>query len=492
MLRPARRRAVQRALGVELEESHWEVIADPGVEIGKGTPVVDRPQFELQAEFGGGTRTNLEIVTKAPGVDEASFPTMLANMKQLITELDARQAGGPFKATLLAGGIAGYTIKPGPNPFTPFTQVTVGVPLAAVPAFFDELKDTGAAALNAPDARSRKNVADTLRHDLELEQAPSGKLLGLITLLGHYMLEGRSTSTFPKGSINALAKTDFAEIFMWLPSAERNAIRRHLDSWVAAIAGLGEAADKYARKGQPEPGYDAKKKSLLAESYYDPQADLPPSTIKTTREEWLKELVSTKDKQGEHKGRDIVSVKGKLAAPDTAEMVQKGYSGTEKEALKLGKDVAMTVGDKGEFPELRMVREGMLKSSDAKQRKVIEKLIADLKDLHAGLGALGAKHDKILYRGETGPGYSGGTKHRSVVLEIRRPMGGGWEQQAMNVFNALNTAIETQAPKVTKGRRFKSELPKPPQPAPPQITTVTQTVGKLASTAEEDLVKVLS
>ncbi len=84
LLGAAPRRALQRAIGVELEESRWEVGADPGVPIAKGTPVVDRPQFELQAEFGGGNRTNLEIVTKPPGVDEASFPGMLTAMAGLI------------------------------------------------------------------------------------------------------------------------------------------------------------------------------------------------------------------------------------------------------------------------------------------------------------------------------------------------------------------------------------------------------------------------
>jgi hypothetical protein len=62
------------------------------------------------------------------------------------------------------------------------------VPLA--PAFFDRIKEGGSATAQAPGPQTR--TATKLATDLELDQAPSGKLLGLITLLGHYMLEGRS------------------------------------------------------------------------------------------------------------------------------------------------------------------------------------------------------------------------------------------------------------------------------------------------------------
>ncbi|NUT56426.1 MAG: hypothetical protein HOQ03_10645 [Thermoleophilia bacterium] len=503
MLRPAPRRAVQRALGVELEESNWEVTADPGYKAEKGTPIVDRPQFELQAEFGGGTRTNLEIVTKPPGVDEKSFPGMITDMQKLIAELDARQGGGPFKANLLQGGLAGFNIKPSGKPFTPFLQITVGVPLEAFPRFFDELQENTQASLQAPGAASRANVSQTLQTDLELDDAPSKRLLGFITLLGHYMIEGRSKSSFPKGSIGALAKTDFSAIFMMLPEAERDAIRDHLDEWVTAIAGLGKAADTWNARntGGLGRGYEPKYMSVLGDAYHDPQTDMPPMTITTSREDWLKTMVSTVTPAGkEEQGRDILSIKGKLAAPDTPEMA--GMDPKEKQALKLGKDVmepsplfephapqAVSEVETGrlksfETEEAKLQKGQKLTDAQAAQAALVDKLIADLKDFQAGFGALGSKSDRMDYIGETGPD---ARLHRSVIVEIRRPTGGSWDKQAMNIFDSLTVAINSVSPKVKKGPQFKSKLPKPP-PAP--VVSVTDTAKKLKSQAQGDLLDI--
>jgi hypothetical protein len=495
MLRPAPKRSVQRALGVELEDSNWTVTAAPGVKIGKGVPVVDRPQFELQAEFGGEGRTNLEMVTKPPGVDEAAFPQMLQDMAALIAELNARQAGGAFQASDLGGGRAGFTIHPATERFSPFLQVTVGVPLAAVPAFFDALKGNGspAAQIMSPGADARGNTAAQLQQDLDLEEPPSEKLIGLITLLGHYMLEGRSKSTFPKGSIGALAKTDFAEIFMMLPSREREAIRTHLDRWVEAIAKLGTAADRFISPARAkDPGYDPAKMPVLADAYEDKQTSMGAMSITTSREEWLKTMVSTEDDEGvEHKGRDVLSIKGKLAAPDTPQMA--GMGDKEKQALKLGKDVERMWLDEPGISELRGIEEGRIKSSSARQLAMIENVIADLEDLHAGFGALGAKSDTVVYEGEPGRTQAS-TAHRAVIMEIRRPTG-TWETGAMNVFKALNEAIAASASKASGGDAgFHSKLPKPARaaPVPRAAPAVEHAVSQLASVAERDAAELLT
>ena len=80
-----------------------------------------------------------------------------------------------------------------------------------------------------------------------------------------------------------------------------------------------------------------------------------------------------------------------------------------------------------------------------------------------------------------------------MIVEVRRPSGGSWAEQATNVFEALTKAINTQAPAVKQGPRFKSELPAPPQPTPPPqpVVTLTQTAAKLADKAEKDLLEVL-
>jgi hypothetical protein len=125
--------------------------------------------------------------------------------------------------------------------------------------------------------------------------------------------------------------------------------------------------------------------------------------------------------------------------------------------------------------ELAKIRAGKLTAANANQLAIIDKLIADLKELRAGFGALGAKHDEITNHGESGPGYDE-VDHRAVIVEIRRPQGGAWHEQAKNIFDALTRAIETQAPAVQSGPRFSSLLPPAQQLAPPQVVPVTQTV----------------
>ena len=49
------------------------------------------------------------------------------------------------------------------------------------------------------------------------------------------------------------------------------------------------------------------------------------------------------------------------------------------------------------------IKAGKLKASNEDQLAIIDKFIADMKDLQAGFGALGAKRDLVDYIGETGP-----------------------------------------------------------------------------------------
>lgn len=59
---------LQRAVGAELEENHWRVKDEAGKPVPKGTALVHRPYFQLQAEFGGAEQSNIEMVTNPPGV----------------------------------------------------------------------------------------------------------------------------------------------------------------------------------------------------------------------------------------------------------------------------------------------------------------------------------------------------------------------------------------------------------------------------------------
>ncbi|WP_163569919.1 hypothetical protein [Fodinicola feengrottensis] len=132
---------VQRNVGVELEESNWQVTDSAGGKVGKGTPLVYRTYFQLQAEDNGARESNIELVTNPPGVvDVAEWRQMKAAMRLLIGQLADQPAGRRFHTTELPGGVPGYWLTPpGGGGFHPDLQVTVGVPLRAVPHFYDLL-----------------------------------------------------------------------------------------------------------------------------------------------------------------------------------------------------------------------------------------------------------------------------------------------------------------------------------------------------------------
>jgi hypothetical protein len=89
---------VQRNVGIELEEPTWKVAhADSRTPVSKATPIVDRPLFQLQAEYNG-PASSIELVTNAPGTaDRSEWDQMVSGMQQLGNELRQRPRTNWFR-----------------------------------------------------------------------------------------------------------------------------------------------------------------------------------------------------------------------------------------------------------------------------------------------------------------------------------------------------------------------------------------------------------
>jgi hypothetical protein len=441
---PAGPMNVQRNVGIELEDTTWSV-TENGQAIEKGVPVVHRPFFQLQGEYGGKDNSNIEFVTNRPGVlDRTEWTTMRDGVVDLAGELRARNGQRPFSAAELAGGDGRYMLHPSYK-FDPFLQVTAGVPLAAIPALFDNLK--GKATINAPGVESVRASADKLRGDQRaqggpdsgpasegkgkekgepepLPVAPGGQenLLGLITMVRTYLAEGdlnatnQRSITFLKGLTKVMARTDFATMFMLLSPEERQTINQDKAAWVAAmVEGLQGDADA----------------PVLGQVAYDQHSGADAMRLTTSRRDWLTEMTSTGAEEHEQPGRDILSVRGKLAGPDP------DPEGPEDQAdarrLAVGVEHAEgTRGKSGLQPDdldFTAVNVGLTELQGR-----LEELFGQLKDLHEGFGSLGSITDTLRYEGDERP-------TPAVIVEIRSPTKADWSAAMDEIYNAVEAAI---------------------------------------------------
>lgn len=400
---------VQRAVGAEVEEPNWTVVdAKDKAPVKKGVPLVHRRRFQLQAEFGGAKRSNIEMVTDPPGVlDRGEWDEMRDGMIGLEDELIARGSARPFSTAELQGGVGGYELNPSPL-FSPSLQITAGVPLAVVHQLLLELKDVEAVVTSPGADVPAKPDPETTREELGLAAEPSGELLGFITMLENYLRQGArgERKTFPKAVFPVMARTDFAKMFTMLAPPERNTIAADLDAWVQLVTG---------RAGVGGRG------RLMEGWFYDQQDSGPAEEITTTRRDWLTSMVPQRGEPG----RDLLTAHGKLGpdadALDDAEKARRLAAGVRQ-------DIDRNNGDKTrERPQTEQI-------DIPDDEQLIRKLIEDLRELYGGLGALGSRTDTVQYPGDSAS---------AVVVEIRSPGSGNWKPQMNRVYDAIDRAIRT-------------------------------------------------
>ncbi len=436
--RPAQPAAViQRNVGMEVETSnYWQVwTADGGPDqaprpVPKGTPIVHRPHFQLQAEFAGDAASNLELVTNPPGsINRTEYEACRDGMVTLGRELEALQGGKAFNAAALTGGDPRFTIQPGvaDQGLGAHLQVTVGVPLASVPALFKHLEDEGVEApfeLANTASQTKQGIAPGVAAALGQAQI-SPELLGFITLIEQYLKEGGGNpnaqqaqmpqmATFPKGVFTLLARTDFKRMFDLLPPNEQTAISNHLAAWVTAV--LNKPNGAFA-PDQP----------VLKQTFLDPESTAPASTIDTTRADWLANLPE----------RDLLSYHGKQDAPLAPRPSGKARTPLRTEAKKAAVDVSRAPGQANPLGAPQPLGVPL-------NRALMRKLVHDLKDLYQGMGGLGNKVDTVAVHSLPGPVAS--SVSQAVILEIRKgPSLSGkaaqWRDGMDPIYDAVERAV---------------------------------------------------
>ena len=428
---------VQRAVGVELEDTNWTVHAtEPGKELKKFTRLAGGAKFELQAEFAGDDRWCIEIVTTQGGVETEALEGVLKEINtfadKMVTAAQAAQPR-PLRTQELARGASGYTIqhaKPAAPAFTPSLQITVGVPLEAVPTAFAKLS-----VVKVKVNSMAKDGADIARERVAAQfDDPSAKLIGFLTLVESYLRAGRGTErrTFPKGLFPVMARTDFASMFSLLDDHDKAAARADVGAWVTKVmrtAGLGDAdAD------QP----------LLQQWYYDPQDEGRAFQINTTRRQWLtgiaqeggQDLLRGNFSEGSDDQRlrertshvDVERI-GRFAKLQQAWITLKGIvSGPRRrENEKEKRRLAAMARTRPEFKNIAST-----KFDDNTLRTF-------LNDAYQGLGGLGARTDAAPATAPDSP---------AVILELRDPGDtnaqaglGGVLAKVRQINNIINAAI---------------------------------------------------
>lgn len=407
---------IQRNVGVELEDTQWTATAEGNRPIEKFTPLVHGQHFQLQAEFAGDGRFGLEMVTVKGGVRNEEWNAMCAGMQDLADRLDALgKKRVKFSASLLPGGEVGYQLTPGRGgKFSPHLQMTVGVPLAALPHLFEELDKLGVVT-NMPNYRREQetqNVRTAVGANLGI--TPSADLVGFITLLKSYVRAGSpdERQTFLKAIFKVMARTDFASMFSLLPESEQGVIIGNLDGWVATVVAGEAAGDR-----------------LVNSWFYDPQdKDQKPFEIRTTRRQWLSDMAgpgTSRDRlRGEFRDAGGALDRGRVA--DVRE-----YSGTRPD------------------PTDRKRPTGFGKINIPDDSQGVDKLVERLEDIYQSLGALGSTTDRIEYqdRGEQDDDAAATRQAEAVILEIREPGAStvpgfaGTLDRANDIYSAVHEAI---------------------------------------------------
>ncbi|HEY0508594.1 MAG TPA: DUF4157 domain-containing protein [Blastococcus sp.] len=386
--------AVQRNVGVELEDTQWTATGEGRRRVEKFTPLVHGPHFQLQGEFAGDGRFGLEMVTVKGGVrTRQEWNAMREGMRDLAARLAT--LGGKrvkFSTAMLPGGMVGYQLTPSPRgTFNPHLQMTVGVPLAAMPHLFERLDSIGVVT-NMQGYQRPKETGNVRRAvSANLGITPSPDLIGFITLLKSYVRAGSrdERQTFLKAVFRVMARTDFASMFSLLPEPEQGVIINNLDSWVTTVVA-----------GVDGKGADA---PLVNSWFYDPQdAAQPPFEINTTRRQWLSEMA---DDPG--RNRDLLKA---------------GF----RDRGALDTDRVADVREAAEAPANPLERrrpDTFSPIAIPDRPREVDELVKRLDEIYQGLGALGGTTDRVHYEKDRAQADDAGSARptEAVILEIREP-----------------------------------------------------------------------
>jgi hypothetical protein len=420
---PGRTVAVQRNVGLEIEDSNWMQSGEDGRPLPKKTPLVHRNYFQLQAE----SPDLVELVTDPPGVaNRSDYEQMKASMIRLEKQLIAQQyragMGGEasrFRADRLEGGVHYAFLHPGAK-WQPHLQVTAGVPLAGIPKFFELMRSEARVPVRL---RSASEIEPELRGLLRLPartgsssrrdsggpryRAPSKELLGFTEMLSYYLYEGANApeAQFAKAVFAIMARTDFAASFALLDAQEQAAIAAHLDEWVRLMV---RSFAYYAREettGQiDDPVLD-----FRITNAFRAGRSMRAANVDTSRDDWLRGIV---------RGHDLLSTHGRAEDPTR---------GTD-ERNRLGRDVVVEYG--GDDP-----------------RSAVGESLTDLRRLMRGMGELRDRTDTVTYANVD----TGRTRDvPAVIVEVRRTTGvrrgaGGWVETADVIYDAVEAAVEEAA-----------------------------------------------
>ncbi|GGM91236.1 hypothetical protein GCM10011609_30530 [Lentzea pudingi] len=375
--------SVQRNVGIELEDSKWSVVTDtrPRKRVDKGVPIAVRDEFQLQAEDAG-TGSVLEIVSHPPGVmDPGGLEALIRQIGETITQLDKRATGKKFRALKLKDGCKGFLLE-SKDPFTPFAQVTVGVPLARIPQLFAALTQARAAVVQGPKDSWPHQAAE------RIVDSPSPDLTGLIHLLRSYLVagdRGDSARTL-KGLVRAMSRTDFATLFTMIPADEQRVIRDRQELWVAALT------DELAMGGDDRASAPVFSQHLR----YDNKGITFGHRNHTSRRDWLEGMSA--------RGVDLLTARGKAGFLEGGERAESLRAGIEWAPPKMGP----------------------------------AQLLQVLEEIHEGLGALGPRVDQVAHRDEP-------ESTPAAIIELREiPDGLDWRVALRRIYQCVHDVISQE------------------------------------------------
>ena len=452
----AKATVIQRNVGMELEtQPDWAVTTkgDDPKAVTKGTPIIHRPHFQLQAEYSSDTTSNLEFVTNPPGVkNRGEYTEFRAAILALRAELNAKANTAPFTASELTGGEGAYTIRPGTTQIKPHLQVTAGVPLASVEALLKNLNDIGAqGTINyAGSAAKGRNLATKFATDAGLE-GPSQELIGFVSMIQRYLAEGagdpnatgHQVATFPKGVFSVMARTDFKKMFSMLPEAERNAIAANMDSWVTTMLSKNVLNRAYAPDG-----------GVMSQVFDDPQSETPAMKINTSRDDWLRTMPE----------RDLLTYKGKQSVTPAVSADATETAKLQAEATKGIRGVEVMAGKRTtEDPTFKGYTHAEAQPDVVRMEAApLAKMVSVLKDIYQGMGALGNTVDLVQYD-EDEDEDEDDTATEAIIVEIRRPpevSSDNWGATMDAVYDAVDEAIKYPTGKSHTERRTRTERTK--------------------------------
>jgi hypothetical protein len=448
--------AVQRSVGFEFElrADQWHIWMPAAKGEGrsapeKGTPVIYGEDFQLQAEYSGANLAVVEMVTNEPGLQTRDqFDASLKDMQRVGKAMDKVEPKTAVRADQFAGGDPNFVMEKQGKPAidSASMQVTVGVPLASVPALFENLKavmpQSALPNYEQPLARARKLVGKK-----------SEDYRGFVVLLQQYLsqLSAPGTKEFVKRMIPVMARTDFSRMFALLPPRDREAILDDVDAWVKGMLVAAEL-----EPDQP----------LVTPVISDPGSADPAMRIDTTRREWLSALPKTDLLT--YEGRPGKSHDVKMFPERSPQQILKEW---DKDAPKEKQDEVLK--RYSEASDRQTTKWPLGKPQTPSERYGVgegnftEEMLEPIKNLYEGLGRLGGKTDFIEYAGEEAEKDAPvDPQHYTAapILEIRDPPTVGkvdeWHQAAKNIYDAVENAILYPQGKgfLTKKRPFRNVL----------------------------------